>query len=37
MIETAKTIAFEWLEAMQPQWSAWNAHAWDLAETARRE
>ena len=33
----AKTTAFDWVNAMHPQWSDWNAHIWDLAETAWRE
>lgn len=33
----AKTTAFTWVEAMQPEWSAWNSHIWHLAETAWRE
>ena len=37
MIEAAKTTAFDWVEAMQPQWSAWNSHIWHLGETAWRE
>lgn len=37
MIETARAHAFDWVEEMQPQWSAWNAHIWNLAETAWRE
>lgn len=33
----AKAAAFDWIAAMHPQWSGWNAHIWDLAETAWRE
>ena len=36
-IEDAKDTAFHWVERNQPQWSAWNSHIWDLAETAWRE
>ena len=37
MTANAKTTAFDWIGRMQPEWSAWNAHIWDLAETAWRE
>ena len=37
MIEDAKTTAFDWVEKMHPEWSAWNSHIWHLAETAWRE
>ncbi|MCX7344808.1 MAG: amidohydrolase [Alphaproteobacteria bacterium] len=33
----SQRTAFAWVEAMQPHWSQWNAHIWDLAETAWRE
>ena len=33
----AKRTAFKWVEARHKEWSAWNAHIWDLAETAWRE
>ncbi len=37
MSDDAKSTAFRWVEEMKPQWSGWNAHIWDLAETAWRE
>ena len=37
MIEAAKTAAFDWVEQIQPEWSAWNSHIWHLGETAWRE
>jgi aminobenzoyl-glutamate utilization protein B len=33
----AKQSAFDWVNTNHPHWSAWNAHIWDLAETAWRE
>ncbi|MFT3989633.1 amidohydrolase [Aestuariivirga sp.] len=33
----AKSTAFDWVTHNHPHWSAWNAHIWDLAETAWRE
>ena len=33
----AKRTAFDWVTARHSDWSAWNAHIWDLAETAWRE
>ena len=33
----AKRDAFDWVTAHHPDWSLWNAHIWDLAETAWRE
>lgn len=32
-----KSTAHSWVERHQDRWSAWNAHIWDLAETAWRE
>ena len=37
MTEAARADAFRWVEERQPDWSAWNAHIWHLAETAWRE
>ena len=36
MIE-AKSTAFAWVDEKRREWSAWNAHIWDLGETAWRE
>ena len=33
----ARAAAFAWIEDNHPQWSAWNSHIWNLAETAWRE
>jgi aminobenzoyl-glutamate utilization protein B len=33
----AKQTAFDWIAAHRAEWSQWNAHIWDLAETAWRE
>jgi len=33
----ARSTAFDWVMRHHPEWSAWNAHIWDLAETAWRE
>lgn len=33
----AKKTAFAWIDHRHGDWSAWNAHIWDLAETAWRE
>ena len=33
----AHATAYAWVDDQQPQWSAWNARIWDLAETAWRE
>jgi aminobenzoyl-glutamate utilization protein B len=32
-----KRTAFDWVDQRHSDWSAWNAHIWDLAETAWRE
>jgi aminobenzoyl-glutamate utilization protein B len=37
MLNAAKETAFAWVDACHPDWSEWNAHIWDLAETAWRE
>ena len=37
MTDRAKHDALAWVVAMRPQWSGWNAHIWNLAETAWRE
>lgn len=33
----AKTTAFDYVGRRHADWSAWNSHIWDLAETAWRE
>jgi aminobenzoyl-glutamate utilization protein B len=33
----AKLIAHRWIEDYRQDWSGWNAHIWNLAETAWRE
>jgi aminobenzoyl-glutamate utilization protein B len=37
MPDSEKRTAFEWVDAHRRDWSGWNAHIWDLAETAWRE
>jgi aminobenzoyl-glutamate utilization protein B len=36
-LSSAKQTAHRWVEDKSKDWSAWNAHIWDLAETAWRE
>src|SRR6185503_10265103 len=36
-LSSAKRTAFRWVDANRSHWSRWNAHIWDLAETAWRE
>jgi aminobenzoyl-glutamate utilization protein B len=36
-LSAPKRTAGHWVDTHQAQWSAWNAHLWDLAETAWRE
>jgi aminobenzoyl-glutamate utilization protein B len=37
MLPPAKQTAFDWVDQNRTAWSQWNAHIWDLAETAWRE
>jgi aminobenzoyl-glutamate utilization protein B len=36
-LSPAKTTAHRWVDDRRNDWSAWNAHIWDLGETAWRE
>jgi aminobenzoyl-glutamate utilization protein B len=36
-LSAEKRTAFDWVDRRHPDWSRWNVHIWDLAETAWRE